>query len=91
MSSLMAEEAQLVRLINQMVPDEDVLASTEAITAKTIRYPLSAVRLAMEAPQIGVTVDRFDAIHHRQHLCRPHRLHYGGYASTEGFLAGRRQ
>jgi enoyl-CoA hydratase/carnithine racemase len=86
-----AEEARRVDLINQVVPDANVLARAEAIAEKIIRHPPSAVRVEMEALQLGMDMDRFDAVHHGQNLYRLHRLNYEGYGSAEGFFAGRQR
>ena len=86
-----AEEARRVNLINQVVPDAGVLARAEAIAEKIIRHPPSAVRVEMEALQLGMDMSRLDAVHHGQNLYRLHRLNYEGYGSTEGFFADRQR
>lgn len=84
-----AEEAARMRLINEVVPKNRLLERATEIAGLIARHPPTAVRVEMEALEIGQTMDRHDAARFGQQLYKLHRTNYEGYGSEEGFFAGR--
>jgi E-phenylitaconyl-CoA hydratase len=74
-----AQEAYRIHLVNRVVPAVDVLAAAEAVALKIARHPPTAVRVEMEALEMGADMSRDDAAHHGQNLYRLHRLSFEEY------------
>lgn len=85
-----AREACRIRLVNEVVDAADLMSRAEAIAQQIARHPPTAVRVEMEALEIGMEMSRYDAVQHGQNLYRLHRMNYEGYGSVEGFFAGRK-
>jgi enoyl-CoA hydratase/carnithine racemase len=86
-----SEEARRIHLVNQVVPDDQTVSAAEAIAAKIIRHPPTAVRVEMEALEMGMDLSRRDAVHHARNLYRFHRTNYEGWGSKDGFFADRKK
>ena len=86
---LTAERCREMRLVNEVVAPEALMARALEIAAMIRRHPPTAVRVEMEALELGQEMDRHDAAHFGQRLYRLHRLNYQGYGSSEGFFADR--
>lgn len=84
-----AERCREMRLVNEVVAPEALMARALEVAAMIAKHPPTAVRVEMEALELGQEMDRHDAAHFGQRLYRLHRLNYEGYGSTEGFFANR--
>lgn len=85
-----ADEARRIGMINEVVSSGALIDRAEAIAKLIARHPPTAIRVEMEALEIGMEMSRYEAVHHGQNLYRLHRLNYEGYGSKEGFFAERK-
>jgi enoyl-CoA hydratase/carnithine racemase len=72
-----AEEARRIHLVNRVVDDDRLLAEAEAIARKIAKLPPSAVRVEMEALDMGFNLPREAAVAQGRNLYRLHLLSYG--------------
>lgn len=84
-----AERCRDMRLVNEVVAPCALMPRALEVAAMIGRHPPTAVRVEMEALELGQDMDRHDAAHFGQRLYRLHRMNYQGYGSTEGFFANR--
>jgi E-phenylitaconyl-CoA hydratase len=84
-----AERCRDMRLVNEVVAPSALMPRALEVAAMIRRHPPTAVRVEMEALELGQDMDRHDAAHFGQRLYRLHRMNYQGYGSTEGFFANR--
>lgn len=84
-----AERAYMMRLVNEVVAPEALMGRALEVCAKIAAHPPTSVRVEMEALEIGLEMNRYDAAHFAQRLYKLHRLNYEGYGSVEGFFANR--
>ncbi|MGD9861724.1 MAG: enoyl-CoA hydratase/isomerase family protein [Pseudodonghicola sp.] len=84
-----AERCREMRLVNEVVETGTLMARAEEVAALIARHPPTAIRVEMEALELGQEMDRHDAAHFGQRLYRLHRMNYQGHGSTEGFFANR--
>lgn len=76
-----ADEAERMRLVNRVVPPEELAAAAERAARLVARNPEIAVRIEMEALSIGLEARRQEAVQHTQNLYRLQRLGYGGHGA----------
>jgi E-phenylitaconyl-CoA hydratase len=88
---LSAADAERIRLVNEVVPPENLIPRAVEIAKLISRHPSTAVRIEMEALEIGQMMDRYDAARFGQQLYKLHRTNYEGYGSKEGFFAERKK
>lgn len=81
-----AEEARRVHLINEVVDETQLMARAEELARLIMRHPPTALRVEMEALEIGRELDRDMATRMSVNLYRLHRWNYEGYGSAEGFF-----
>lgn len=84
-----AERCREMRLVNEVVAPAALMPRALEVAAMIARHPPTAVRVEMEALELGQEMDRHDAAHFGQRLYRLHRMNYQGYGSAEGFFADR--
>ncbi len=82
-----APHAEKIRLINEVVPQHQLMDRALEIARLIARHPPTAVRIEMEALEVGMNMDRYDAARFGQHLYKLHRTNYEGYGSEEGFFS----
>jgi E-phenylitaconyl-CoA hydratase len=85
-----ANEAERIRLVNEVVSPDRLLPRALEVAKLIARHPPTAIRVEMEALELGQTFDRYDAARFGQHLYKLHRTNYEGYGSKEGFFANRK-
>lgn len=82
-----ASTAEKIRLINEVVPSEMLMNRAYEIARMIARHPPTAVRVEMEALELGMDFDRHNAARFGQHLYKLHRTNYEGFGSSEGFFS----
>ena len=85
-----AERSREMRLVNEVVAPDALIARATEVCAMIAAHPPTSVRVEMEALEIGLEMGRHDAAHYGQRLYRLHRMNYQGYGSVEGFFADRK-
>jgi E-phenylitaconyl-CoA hydratase len=85
-----AQDAERMRLINEVVLPENLIPRAIEVAKLIARHPPTAIRVEMEALEIGQTMDRYDAARFGQQLYKLHRTNCEGYGSEEGFFAKRK-
>ena len=83
------KKASEMRLVNEVVAPAALMPRALEVAAMIARHPPTAVRVEMEALELGQEMNRHDAAHFGQRLYRLHRMNYQGYGSAEGFFADR--
>lgn len=86
-----ARDAERIRLVNEVVERGNLIPRAIEVARLIARHPPTAVRVEMEALEIGQTMDRYDAARFGQQLYKLHRTNYEGYGSKEGFFAERKK
>jgi E-phenylitaconyl-CoA hydratase len=84
-----ARDAERIRLINEVVDSENLIPRAIEVAKLIAQHPPTAIRVEMEALEIGQMMDRYDAARFGQQLYKLHRTNYEGYGSKEGFFADR--
>ncbi|MGV6875239.1 enoyl-CoA hydratase/isomerase family protein [Pseudochelatococcus sp. B33] len=80
-----AEEARRIHLINRVVPDNKVLETAEEVAAKVAKMPPNAVRVEMEALDMGFNLPWETAVQQGQNLYRLHRLSFEGASGQQNW------
>ncbi len=88
--SIDAAEAYRIHLVNRVVPVADLLKEAEAVAKKIAQHPPTAVRVEMEALQLGMDLSQADAVQHTHNLSRMHRFGYEGPSAKDGFFRSRK-
>lgn len=76
-----AEEACRMRLVNRVVPQAELGSAAERAARLIARHPEIALRVEMEALEIGTELGRAPAVQHTQNLYRLQRLGYAGHGA----------
>lgn len=84
------QEAYRIHLINKVVPEAALLDEVVAVARKIARHPPTAVRVEMEALQMGLDLSRADALQHGYNLSKMHRFGYEGPSAASGFFRSRK-
>jgi E-phenylitaconyl-CoA hydratase len=89
--SIDAHEAYRIHLVNRDEPAADLMATAESVAKKIAQHPPTAVRVEMEALQMGMDLSRTDAQQHGHNLSRMHRFGYEGPGIEAGFYRSRKE
>ena len=81
-----AAEALHYNLVNEVVPDEQLLERALALAGKIAAQPPIAVRVEMEAYYQSLDLGRDDNLRYSMNLYRLQRLGYQGFGAGSGFL-----
>ncbi len=65
-----AKEAYRLKLVNKVVPSEQLLSTAQAMAVKIGEHSATALRLEMESLQLGADLGKADAYHHGMNLYR---------------------
>ena len=81
-----AQEALHYHLVNQVVPDSELMDAALGLARKVAAHPPVAVRVEMETYYKSLDLSRADALSYCNNLYRLERMGYEGYGSGSGFF-----
>lgn len=81
-----AEQALAYHLVNEVVPEAELMARAMALAEKVAAQPPVAVRVEMEAYARSFDLSRDDNLRYALNLYRLQRIGYEGYGAGTGFF-----
>jgi len=86
-----AAEAYRLHLVNKVVPSDQLLREAETMAARIARHPAAAIRLEMEALQLGADLNKADAYQFGMNLYRMGWMARESHDTTANFLRDKKE